>query len=67
MLLTLDFELFLYASDPCLVYQCKDVKEIKQNLNKTFSSVCDWFDVNKLTIHFGGDKIKKYWLAQNIN
>ena len=31
-----DYDLFLHADDFCLVYQHKDVKEIKRNLNKTF-------------------------------
>ena len=31
-----DFALFLYVDDPCLVYQHKDVSKIEQNLNKFF-------------------------------
>ena len=34
------------------------MKEIKRNLNKNFSNVCDWFVDNKLSIHFGEDKTK---------
>ena len=45
-----DCDLFLYADDSCLVYQRKDVKEIKRNLNKNFSDVCDWFIDNKLSL-----------------
>ena len=53
-----DCDCFLYADDFCLVYQHKDVKEIKRNLNKNFSDVCDWFVDNKLSIHLGEDKTK---------
>ena len=50
--------MFLYADDSCLVYQHRDVKAIDTKLNKNFSSVCDWFVDNKLSIHFGEDKTK---------
>ena len=53
-----DCDLFLYADDPCLVYQHKDVSKIEQNLNKNFSNICDWFVDNKLSIHFGEGKTK---------
>ena len=53
-----DFDLFLYADVFCLVYQHKDVSKTEQNLNKNFSSICDWFVDNKLSIHFGEDKTK---------
>ena len=53
-----DFDLFLYADDSCLVYQHKGMKEIERNLNKNFSDVCDWFVDNKLAIYFGEDKTK---------
>ena len=53
-----DCELFLYADDSCLVYQHRDAKAIETKLNKKFSSVCDWFVDNKLSIHFGQDKTK---------
>ena len=33
-------------------------KETQRNLNNSFSDVCDWFVVNKLSIHFGEDKTK---------
>ena len=51
-------DLFLYADDSCLVYQDKDIKEIERRLNTDFSSLCDWFVDNKLSIHFGQDKTK---------
>ena len=53
-----DFDLFLYADDSCLVYQHKDMKKIERNLKKNFSSVCHWFVDNKLSIHFEEDKTK---------
>ena len=35
------------------VYQHDDVKKVENVLNKNFSSVCQWFMDNKLSIHFG--------------
>ena len=54
----LDFELFLYPDNSCLVYHHRDVNAIDTKPNKKFSSVCDWFVDNKLSIHFGEDKTK---------
>ena len=51
-------ELPLYAGDTCLIFQHKDVKVIEKQLNGNFSSICDWFVYNKLSIHFGEDKTK---------
>ena len=51
-------DLLLYADDTCLVFQHKDVTEIETVLNKNFSSLCDWFIDNKLSIHFGEEKTK---------
>ena len=53
-----DCELFIYADDSCLEYPHRDAKAIKAKLNNNFSSVCDWFVDNKLSIHFGEDKTK---------
>ena len=50
--------LFLYANDICLVFQSNYVKDIKKQLNKDFSNICDWFVDNKLSIHFGEDETK---------
>ena len=44
---------YLYADDTCIFYQHEDVKKIENVLNKEFSSLCQWFIVNKLSIHFG--------------
>ena len=51
-------ELLLYADDSCLLFQHKDVSEIERVLTINFSSLCDWFVDNKLSIHFGDDKTK---------
>ena len=50
--------MFLYADDSCLVCQHKDINEIEKPLNVYFSSICDWFVDNKLSIHVGEDKTK---------
>ena len=51
-------ELLLYADDSCLLFQHKDVSQIEKVLSSNFSSLCDWFVDNKLSIHFGDDKTK---------
>ena len=51
-------ELLLYADDSCLLFQHKNVSEIERVLTTNFSSLCDWFVDNKLSIHFGDDKTK---------
>ena len=48
----------MYADDTCIFYQHEDVKKIENVLNKEFSSLCQWFIDNKLSIHFGEDKTK---------
>ena len=53
-----DCDLYLYADDSCLVYTGRDIKDIEDNLNRNFNSLCDWFVENKLSIHFGEDKTK---------
>ena len=55
--------LFLYADDSCLMYQHRDVNEIKKQLSKDFENVCNWFVDNKLSIHFGEDKTKSILFA----
>ena len=55
--------LFLYADDSCLMYQHRDVNEIKKQLSKDFENVCSWFVDNKLSIHFGKDKTKSILFA----
>ena len=58
-----NYQLFLYADDSCLVCQHKDVNEIEKQLNVEFPNICDWFMDNKLSIHFGEDKMKSLLLA----
>ena len=50
-------DLYWYM-DSCLIFQHKNVTEIKKQLNKDFSNICDWFVDNKLSINFGEDKMK---------
>ena len=46
----------VYADDTCIVFQHKSEIEIEKQLIRDFSSVCDWFVDNKLSIQFGQDK-----------
>jgi len=55
--------LFLYADDSCLVFQHKNVNEIKNVLTEEFKDLCEWFVDNKLSIHFGEDKTKSILFA----
>ena len=48
----------LYADDSCLVFQHKSIIKIGKQLIRGFSSLCDWFGDNKLSIYFGQDKAK---------
>ena len=48
----------LYADDTCIVFQHENVTEIEKQLLKYFSSLCDWFADNKLSVHFSQDKTK---------
>ena len=52
--------LFLYADDTCLVFQSKNFKDIEKQLNEDFANICDWFIDNKLSIHFGQDKVHPF-------
>ena len=47
----------LYADDT-IVFQHKSKIDIEKQLIRDFSSVCDWFVDNKLSIHFGQEKTK---------
>ena len=51
-------EFLLYADDTSLLFMGKDTKEIEDKLDRDFSSLCEWFVYNKLTIHFGEEKTK---------
>ena len=41
MLQAVNCDLFLYAADTCLTFQHEKVKKIEDQLNLTFSSLCD--------------------------
>ena len=64
---TEECELYLYARDSCLLFQHKNVTEIKKKLARDFSTVCDWFLDNKLSIHFGEDKMKSILFSSKRN
>ena len=60
-------ELLLYADETCLIFQHSDINEIQIQLNKNFSSICDWFMDNKLSIHFGEEKkLSQFFLAAKV-
>ena len=63
MLVAVKCDLFLYADDTCQVFQSKNVKDIKKQLNEDFANICDWFVDNKLSIHFSEDKTKSILFA----
>ena len=48
----------LCADNTCIVFQHKNVTEIEKQLLRDFSSLCDWFVDNKLSVHFGQEKTK---------
>ena len=58
-----NYDLFLYANDTCLLFQHKDLERLKKELTKNFSNIFDWFVDNKLSIHFGEDKIKSIFFS----
>ena len=51
-------DLLLYADGTCLIYTGKDINMIEEQLNTDFSSLCNWFIDNKLSVHFGEEKTK---------
>ena len=55
----------LYARDTCKYYLHRDIHKIENILNKEFSSLCEWFIDNKLSIHFGKDKTKAILFTRN--
>ena len=56
--MTFKYNLFLYVDDTCLIFQCKNVKDIKKQFNENFANISDWFVDNILIIHFGEGKTK---------
>ena len=55
---SVDCELLLYTDDTCLIFQHRDITQIETTLNTNFSTLCDWYVDNKLSIHFVEDKTK---------
>ena len=51
-------DMLLYGDDTCLICTGKDIRTIEEQLNTDFSSLCDWFIVRKLRVHFGDEKTK---------
>ena len=49
---------------PVSFIQYKDVEKIEKVLNKDFSSLCEWFIDNKLSIRFGDDKTKTFFFSR---
>ena len=45
------------------MYHHKDIKEIEKQLNKDSENICNWFNDNKLSIHFEKDKTKSIIFA----
>ena len=61
-------DILLYADDTCLIYMSKDIRTIEEQSNTDFSSLCDWFIDNKLSVHFRGGKNKVYliWTKRQL-
>ena len=51
-------DLSLYADDTCILHSHHDVNNIEFCLNNDFNLLCQWFNDNKLSIHFGEEKTK---------
>ena len=61
-----EYDLYLYADDSCLLFQHKNDTEIKKQLTKDFSNTCDWFVDNKLSIDFGKTKRNQFYVVPNV-
>ena len=59
-------DLCLYADDSCLLFQHKSVTEIKKQLTKDFSNICDWFVDNKLSYISEKTKRNQFYLVLNV-
>ena len=51
-------ELLLYTDDTCLIYMGKNIQKIEEQLKSDFTSLCEWFIDNKLSVHFSEEKTK---------
>ena len=58
ILQAVDYDIFLYTGDTCLLYQRKGLDRINKELTKNFCNICDWSVDNKPCIDFGEDKTK---------
>ena len=56
-------ELLLYADDTCHICMRKDIKTIEDQLNRDFSSLCEWLIDNKLSINLGEQKTNQFFLV----
>ena len=63
MLQVVKSTLHLHADDSCILYQHKEINEIKNELTEDFEDISDWFVDNKLSTHFGEDKTKSILFA----
>ena len=55
---------YLYADETCIFYQHEGIKKIENVLNKEFSSLCQWFIENEMSIPFGEDKTKSILFSE---
>ena len=55
---------YLYADETCIFYQHEGIKKIENVLNKEFSSLCQWFIENGMSIPFGEDKTKSILFSE---
>ena len=55
---------YLYADETCTFYQHEGIKKIENVLNKEFSSLCQWFIENEMSIPFGEDKTKSILFSE---
>ena len=56
---------YLYVDNTWIFYQDRDVEKIEKVLNNEFSSLCEQFIDNKLSIHSGDDKAKANFFLSN--
>ena len=55
---------YLYADETCIFYQHEGIKKIENVLKKEFSSLCQWFIENEMSIPFGEDKTKSILFSE---
>ena len=57
----------LHGGDTSIFCLQKHFPEMENVLNKEFVNVCDWFVDDKLSVHFGEDKIKYILFSRDKN